>query len=69
MAIDVGIECASQLDIRKSINPAMEMATADFFHSENIPNQAPESSIFDELLNLPACLGRIMLYQIGKNWT
>ncbi len=31
MIIDVGMECASQLDVRKSNNAAMEMAIADFF--------------------------------------
>ncbi len=46
MTINVGMECASQLDIRKSKNAAMEMAIADFFHCENIPNQAAESSCF-----------------------
>ncbi len=46
MTINVGIECASQLDIRKSKDAAMEMAIADFFHCENIPDQAAESSRF-----------------------
>ncbi len=46
MTIDVGMEHASQLYIRKSNNAAMEMAIADFFHCENIPNQAVESSHF-----------------------
>ncbi len=31
MTIDVGMEHASQLDIRKSNNAAMEMAITDFF--------------------------------------
>ncbi len=31
MTIDIGMECTSQLDIRKSNNAAMEMAIADFF--------------------------------------
>ncbi len=44
--IHVGMERASQLDIRKSNNAAMEMAIADFFHCENIPDQAAESSQF-----------------------
>ncbi len=46
MTIDVGIECASQLDLRKPNNTAMEMAIADFFHCENIPHQTAESSRF-----------------------
>ncbi len=36
MTIDVGMEHASQLDIRKTNNAAMEMAIVDFFHCENI---------------------------------
>ncbi len=31
MTINVGMECTSQLDIRKSNNAAMDMAIADFF--------------------------------------
>ncbi len=46
MTIDVGIECASQLDMRKSNNAAMEMAIADCFHCENIPDWAAKSSHF-----------------------
>ncbi len=46
MTINVGMERASQLDIRKSNNAAMEMAIADFFHCENVPDQAVESSRF-----------------------
>ncbi len=44
MTIDVGMECTSQLDIRKSNNAAMEMAIADVFHCENISDQAAKSS-------------------------
>ncbi len=46
MTIDVGMERASQLDIRKSNNAAMDMAIADLFHCENVPDQAAESSRF-----------------------
>ncbi len=31
MTIDIGMECASQLDIRKSNNVAINMVIADFF--------------------------------------
>ncbi len=44
MTIDVGMERRSQLDIRKSNNAAMEMAITNFFHCENIPDWAAESS-------------------------
>ncbi len=44
ITIDAGMECASQLDLRKSNNAAMEMAIANFFHCENIPDRAVESS-------------------------
>ncbi len=44
MTINVGMEHASQLDIRKSNNAAMEMVIADFFHCENISDQAAKSS-------------------------
>ncbi len=46
MTIDVGMECTSQLDIRKSNNAVMEMVIADFFHCENVPGQAAKSSQF-----------------------
>ncbi len=46
MTIDVGMECTSQLDISKSNNATMEMATADFFHCNNIPEWAAEPSHF-----------------------
>ncbi len=46
MTFDVGMECASQLNIRKFNNAAMEMVIADFFHCGNIPDQANESSCF-----------------------
>ncbi len=46
MTVNVGMECTSQLDIRKSNNAAMEMAIADYFHCENIPDWAAKSSHF-----------------------
>ncbi len=46
MTINVELERASQLDIRKSNNAAMEMAIADFFHCEIIPDRAAKSSRF-----------------------
>ncbi len=46
LTIDVGMERASLLDIRISNNAAMEMAIADFFHCENIPDWAAKSSWF-----------------------
>ncbi len=46
MTIDVGMECTSQLDIRKTNSAATEMTIADFFHCENIPDQFADSSHF-----------------------
>ncbi len=46
MTIDVGRERTSQLNIRSSNNAAMEMAIADFFHCEDIPYCATQSSCF-----------------------
>ncbi len=46
MTKDVGMEHARTLDTKKSNNAAMEMAIADYFHCENIPNQVAESSCF-----------------------
>ncbi len=46
MIINVGMGQASQLDTRKSNNAVMEMAIADFFHCEKIPDQAAKSSQF-----------------------
>ncbi len=66
MTIDVGMEWASQLDIRKSNNAAMEMAIADFFTVRIYLTRLPSLVIFNKLLSLPAWLGRILLYQTEK---
>ncbi len=58
MTIDVGMERASQLDIRKSNNAAMDMAIADLFHCENIPEQAAESSQCQQMIKLPCLVGK-----------
>ncbi len=46
MTIDVGMECATQLDMRKSNNAVIEMAVADFVHFVNIHDWTVESSCF-----------------------
>ncbi len=46
LVIDVGMEHTSQREIMKSNNDAMEMAIADCFHCENIPDWAAKSSHF-----------------------
>ncbi len=48
MTINVGMECASQLDIRKSNNAAMEMAIADFFTVRIYLIWLPSLAIFEE---------------------
>ena len=58
MTIDDGMECTSQLDIRKSNNAAMEMAIADFFHCESIPDQAAKSSCFRGMIKLACLVGK-----------
>jgi len=40
------------MDIRKSHNAIVEMATADFFHCENIPDAVAESSRFKRLVTV-----------------
>ena len=48
MTINVGMECASQLDIRKSNNAVMEMAIADFFNVRIYLTWLPSLVVFDK---------------------
>ncbi len=52
MSIDIRMEQASQLYIRKSNNAAMEMPIADFFHCEDIHDWAAESSQFCQMIKI-----------------
>ncbi len=61
------MECASQLDIRKSNNTAMELAIADFFHCENVPDQAAESSHFWQMIKLACLVGKDFAVPNRKN--
>ncbi len=42
-------------DIRKSHNAIVEMAKADFFHCENIPDEVAESPRFKRLVKVCVC--------------
>ncbi len=68
MTIDVGMERASQLDIRKSNNAAMEMAIADFFHCENISDWDAESSQFCQMIKLASLVRKDFVVPNKKNW-
>jgi hypothetical protein len=46
-----------QLDIRRSNDATVEMAIADFFHCENIPDAVVESSRFKRLINVCRLVG------------
>ena len=46
-----------QLDIQRSIDAAVEMAIADFFHCKNIPNAVVESPRFKRLISECCLLG------------
>ncbi len=65
MPINIGMECTSQLDIRKSNNTAMEMAIADVFHCE-ISDWAAESSCFQQSIRLACLVGKDFVSQTGK---
>jgi len=43
------------MDIRMPQNATVEMAIADFFHCENIPDAAVESPRFKRFVTLPMC--------------
>ena len=46
-----------QLDIRRSNDATVEMAIADFFHCENIPDAGAESPQFKQLISVCCLLG------------
>ena len=46
-----------QSDIRKSNDATVEMAIADFFHCENIPDAVVESSRFKRMISVCRLLG------------
>ncbi len=62
------MECTRQLDIRKSNNAVMEMVIADFFHCENIPDWAAESSHFQQIIMLVCLVGNDFAVTNKKKW-
>ncbi len=56
--IDIGIEQASQMVIRKWNNAAMEMAITGILYCENIPNKAVGSSCFQGMMKLFCLVGK-----------
>ena len=54
------------LDIRKSNNATIEMAIADFFHCENIPDADVESPRFVRLVRVCRLVGDDLLFPIGR---
>ncbi len=57
MSIQAGMEHVCQTDIRHSNNSILEMAIADFFHCENIPDCVVESVRFKQLLEKARYVG------------
>ncbi len=57
MSIRAGMECVCQTDIQHSNNSILEMAIADFFHCENIPDRVVESVRFKQLLEKARYVG------------
>ncbi len=52
MSIEVGIEKGKTMDIRKSNSAILEMAIADFFRCENLPDRAVASNHFRKILDV-----------------
>ena len=50
-------EFIQNMDIHKSHNATVEMAIADFFHCENIPDAVVESSRFKRLVKMCRLVG------------
>ncbi len=57
MSIQAGMECVCQTDIQHSNNSILEMAIADFFHCEDIPDCVVESTRFKKLLEKSRYVG------------
>ncbi len=57
MSIEVGIEKGKTMDIQKSNSALLEMAIADFFHCENLPDRAVESNRFRKILDVAKVVG------------
>ncbi len=57
MSIDVGIKKGKTMDIQKSNSALLEMAIADFFHCENLPDRAVESNCFCKILDFVKVVG------------
>ncbi len=57
MTIQTGIECTFQSDIHHTNNTILEMAIADFFHCENIPDRMVQSTWFKQLLEKAKYVG------------
>ncbi len=57
MSIDVGIEKGKTINIQKSNSALLEMAIADFFHCENLPDRDVESNRFCKILDVAKVVG------------
>ncbi len=57
MSIEVGIEKGKTMDVGKSNNALLEMAIADFFHCENLPDRDVESNCFHKILDFAKVVG------------
>jgi hypothetical protein len=56
------------MDIRKSHNAIVEMAIADFFHCENIPDAVVESPRFKRLVKVCRLVGELCCPKLHENW-
>ncbi len=57
MTIQTGIEPMMQSDIQHSNNTILEMAIADFFHCENIPDRVGDFTWFQQILEKAKYVG------------
>ncbi len=58
MCIEAGFERAVCTDIRRSFDAGLEMAIADFFHCENIPDNVVKSYRFKKMLQQARLVGK-----------
>ncbi len=65
MCIEVGFEREVSNDIQRSYDAGLEMATADFFHCENIPDDVVKSYWIKKMLQWQGWLGRALRFQTG----
>ncbi len=57
MSFEVGIKMGKTMEIQQSNSAHLEMAIANFFHCENLPDRAVESNRFCKILDFAKVVG------------